>query len=71
MLAIECKTQSGKLSSNQKRVIEEINGQGGLAFVARSLDDVKRELRPFLWMTEAMNRGTEYTNPSCEALPEP
>lgn len=40
-LAIEVKTAKGKVSDEQFKVIDEINQAGGLAFVARSLDDVK------------------------------
>jgi Holliday junction resolvase len=40
MLAIEVKTEKGKLSDKQEAKIREINQAGGLAFVARSIDDV-------------------------------
>jgi Holliday junction resolvase len=40
MLAIEVKTAKGKLSDKQESKIREINRAGGLAFVARSIDDV-------------------------------
>lgn len=44
---IEVKTQRGKLSPKQKKFIENINLAGGIAFVARSIDDVidKLDLR--------------------------
>jgi Holliday junction resolvase len=45
MLAIEVKTERGKLSPHQERFIKNINDNGGLAFVARSFDDVVRTLR--------------------------
>ena len=40
-VAIEVKTSKGRLSDNQKKFIEDINNNGGLAFVARSIEDVK------------------------------
>lgn len=40
MLGIEVKTKNGKPSDHQKRFIDMINREGGLAFVARSVDDV-------------------------------
>lgn len=40
MLGIEVKTKNGKLSDHQKRFMARINGNGGIAFVARSASDV-------------------------------
>ena len=40
MLAIEVKTERGKLSPHQEKFIANINANGGLAFVARSIEDV-------------------------------
>ena len=40
LLGIEVKTLRGKLSDHQSRFIDRINREGGLAFVARSVDDV-------------------------------
>lgn len=40
LLAIEVKTAKGKLSPQQEVKIREINQNGGLAFVARCVDDV-------------------------------
>jgi Holliday junction resolvase len=45
MLAIEVKTERGKVSPHQERFIKNINDNGGLAFVARSFDDVVRTLK--------------------------
>lgn len=39
-LGIEVKTEKGKLSPHQERFIANINANGGLAFVARNIDDV-------------------------------
>lgn len=43
-LAIEVKTERGKLSPAQERFIQNINDNGGIAFVARSIDDVENNL---------------------------
>lgn len=47
-LAIEVKTPRGKVSNEQCQVIDEINDAGGMAFVARSLDDVKGMLCKYI-----------------------
>lgn len=39
-LAIEVKTQRGRVSDPQQAFMDNINRNGGLAFVARSVDDV-------------------------------
>ena len=39
-LAIEVKTLRGRLSDHQLRFIDNIKKEGGIAFVARSVDDV-------------------------------
>lgn len=43
-LAIEVKKPEGKVSEKQAQFIERFNKEGGIAFVARSVFDVKREL---------------------------
>jgi hypothetical protein len=43
-LAIEVKTKTGKVSPEQKKFIEDALARGWIAFVARSLDDVKQVL---------------------------
>jgi len=48
-LAIEVKTERGKLTPKQDKFISDINYQGGLAFVARSVEDVMRELGEKGW----------------------
>jgi penicillin-binding protein-related factor A (putative recombinase) len=40
LLAIEIKTDKGKLSPQQKYFLEKIAEAGGIAFVARSVEDV-------------------------------
>jgi hypothetical protein len=44
MIAIELKAPKGVASPDQIRFIENVNAAGGLAFVARSLDDVIEKL---------------------------
>lgn len=44
-LAIEVKTETGKLSEKQFEFINTINETGGVAFVARSTMDVENEFR--------------------------
>ena len=39
-LAIEVKTKIGRVSTHQVKFIDSVNNAGGLAFVARSVDDV-------------------------------
>lgn len=44
MLAIEVKSKTGKASQEQHDFINKINLSGGLAFIARSIDDVDQNL---------------------------
>lgn len=46
-LAIEVKTKSGIVSNEQTAHIERVLKSGGVAFVARSIDDVIEGLRSF------------------------
>lgn len=43
LLAIEVKSQKGRLSPEQKIFLSEITSRGGVAFVARSVEDVEAE----------------------------
>lgn len=43
-IGIEVKAQNGKVSDYQRDFIDAINQAGGLAFVARSVDDVIEQL---------------------------
>ena len=43
-LAIEVKTEKGKLSQHQSRFLDIWRREGGIAIVARSIDDVKNAL---------------------------
>ena len=45
LLAIEVKSAKGKLTKYQKDFIDGVNSAGGVAFVARSIDDVAIGLR--------------------------
>ncbi len=44
-LAIEVKTSKGKLSENQIYFLQNFKREGGIAFVARSVEDVEKNLR--------------------------
>lgn len=43
-LAIEVKTDKGRESEDQKSFIRKINASGGIAFVARSIEDVEKRI---------------------------
>ena len=45
LLAIEIKTPNGKVSPEQKEFLGKVNALGGLAFVARGIDDVVKNLQ--------------------------
>ena len=40
LLAVECKTEKGKLSPEQNEFLERVETSGGLALVVRSLNDL-------------------------------
>ena len=40
MIAIELKSPTGKPTPEQERFIQNVNEAGGIAFVARSIDEV-------------------------------
>jgi|ERR1035437_4716669 hypothetical protein len=44
ILAIEVKSPKGRASPQQQRFIDNINENGGLAFVARSIEEVESKL---------------------------
>lgn len=43
-LAIECKAERGRLSVMQRDFLEDIRSRGGVAFVARGVEDVEKNL---------------------------
>lgn len=43
-LAIEVKSRTGEATENQIRFLENINIAGGIAFIARSIDEVEQRL---------------------------
>ena len=47
-LAIELKSATGTLTKEQKSFLEAINANGGVAFMARSIEDVKVGLNGIL-----------------------
>jgi hypothetical protein len=46
-LAIECKSSTGRLTDNQAAFLDTVRRHGGVAFMARAVDDVWHAL----WMT--------------------
>jgi len=58
MLAIECKAIKGRLSMEQSAFISKIQAQGGLAMVARSVEDVKEQLQGEGYGLDKFNRYT-------------
>jgi len=44
LLAIEVKTATGRVTPAQQAFLTLVNAHGGLAFVARSVEDVRKEL---------------------------
>ncbi len=44
-LAIEVKREGGKLTELQQRFMDRVNDEGGMAFVARSIEDVEERLK--------------------------
>ncbi len=44
LLAIECKSPTGKVSDLQEQFLDTVNKNGGCAFVARNIDDLKQHL---------------------------
>jgi hypothetical protein len=48
ILACEVKSATGRVSREQQAFINKINESGGVAFVARSLDDVIENLKGYL-----------------------
>ena len=45
LISVEIKNESGKLSPEQTEFITKINSMGGIAFVARSVDEVVDKLK--------------------------
>jgi penicillin-binding protein-related factor A (putative recombinase) len=43
-LSIEVKSEKGKLTEDQMKWFSDVKSNGGVAFVARSIEDVEREL---------------------------
>lgn len=47
-LAIEVKAKYGKASPEQLSFIDKINSSGGIAFIAKSVDDVSERLKDYV-----------------------
>jgi len=48
MLCIEVKTKKGVVSFKQQLFLDTIKRSGGLAFVARSVEDVRQKLKEYI-----------------------
>lgn len=46
-LAVECKTPAGRLTKEQAEFLAEIERLGGIAIVARSVDELESKLLPY------------------------
>jgi hypothetical protein len=44
-IAVECKVPGGRLSEHQIEFLKDIERMGGLAVIARSIDDLEKSLR--------------------------
>lgn len=47
-LAVECKAPAGRLTKEQAEFLSEIQRLGGIAAVARSVDELQKQLEPYL-----------------------
>lgn len=47
-LAVECKTNKGKLSPGQKLFLEEIRNNNGVAIIAHSSDELMDQIKNFI-----------------------
>ncbi len=56
-LAIEVKTKTGRISPEQAAFLQRVINHGGIAFVARSVEDVERHLK-FNTLTNDKNSQT-------------
>lgn len=45
LFCVECKSATGRVTSEQQKTLDNINRNGGLAFVARSVEDVFKALQ--------------------------
>jgi hypothetical protein len=44
-IAVECKSSGGRLSDNQRKFLKEIEKMGGVAIVAKSIDDIEKTFK--------------------------
>lgn len=51
-LAIECKVGTRPLTDDQKKFLRQIENNGGLSLVVRSLADLKRHLSSYIFVQE-------------------
>lgn len=57
MLAIEIKKPGGRISPDQQKFIDTVNAEGGIAFVAWSVDDVVKQLNLQVKLTPLFGDG--------------
>lgn len=43
-LAVEVKSKTGRPTPEQTKFIEDVNNEGGIAFIARGIEDIERML---------------------------
>lgn len=48
LLAIECKSEKGRLTEDQELWLKRMNEAGAVAFMARSIKDVEQVVLPLL-----------------------
>jgi hypothetical protein len=58
-LAIEVKTQTGRVSPEQKLVVEKMTKLGAIAFIARSLEDVMKRMHEIKPTLKGVTNGNE------------
>ena len=58
-LAVEVKASKGKVSPHQQQFIDSINQEGGLAFVAHSVEEVQQKLHDYLRPTRKPYSGDD------------
>jgi len=63
-LAIEVKSNTGRASIEQKMFLDHFREQGGIGFIARSVDDVKRNLSQFFPSDDRFKRAHQYIQPN-------
>jgi hypothetical protein len=58
-LAVEVKSEKGRVSPHQQQFINMINQNGGLAFVAHSVEEVQEQLHEYLRPNRRNSSGSD------------